>query len=490
MKKLLSHRFLCILLIFAVVFGGYGAYLLIAGDCYTLHANYNPSYFLESTEVFFGENGERTESALFEVQGIRIHRSSVSAKVKARGRGEEQVELRVVCRSGSGDVRSTRMSRRLLKAGPADVITNNLYDDIYIVLSVTTLLLLVYYVYCFLSAVKTRRFSYDTIFFLSIVLFFAVLLALWGSASVYSFLQYGTTSTQIVYEVNGNLMTMLTVASLPVMLLFVLSVSVSNIVLMRREGFRPTNALGIITSVVMLGGLAVIAVLYVMNRNYDMTVLKVAYSVLTSLYILFEILLASSILYGVYTSKHTPSFDKDYIIILGCMIKPDGTLYPLIRGRVDKAVEFYRKQLEKTGKQAYFIPSGGQGDDEIMPEAEAMKNYLLTQGIPEDRILPERKSTTTKENMLFSADIIREHGEKPEIIFSTTSYHVFRSGAIAYSNGMNIDGIGSKTKWYFWPNAFLREVAGIFVNQPKKQILITLLIALAAGFGSFAYSLL
>lgn len=240
----------------------------------------------------------------------------------------------------------------------------------------------------------------------------------------------------------------------------------------------------------MLGGLAVLVALYLLKDNYFPEILSAVYAAAASLYIIFEILLLSAIVYGVYVSKHTPGYDKDYIIILGCMIKPDGTLYPLIRGRADKAVEFYEKQLAATGKAACFVPSGGQGEDECMPEAEAIKNYLLERGIPEDRIFPETASTTTKENMEFSKKIIDEKTKNANVIFSTTSYHVLRSGAIAYSDGIDIDGIGSKTKWYFWPNAFLREVAGIFVNSPKKQIILTLLIALSAGFGSYFYSLI
>lgn len=487
-KQFFRRRPLCALLIFALVFAAYGVFLLIAGRSYTVYVNYDPAYICKNAEIRFGENGERTESDIAEVSSIEIRNGCAKAKIVSKAKGEDILRFTAYSYEGDKNVR-TNSAADTIRVGAGGLIFNNPYRHVYVVLSVLSLLLLVYYILCFVHTVKTKRFSYDTLFCLSVVLFLALLLFVWGGASVYSFTQYHTTSSQLIYSVNRELMTVLTIATLPLMLIFVVSVSVSNIELIRREGFRPTNALGLITSVVMLGGLCCIALLYILNKNYDKTILKVAYSVLTSLYILFEDLLASAILYGVYCSRRTPSYDKDYIIILGCMIKPDGTLYPLIRGRVDKAVEFYRRQLEKTGKEAYFVPSGGQGDDECMPEAEAMKNYLLSVGIPEERILPETKSATTKENMRFSKDIIDAREDNARIVFSTTSYHVFRSGAIACENGIDADGIGSKTKWYFWPNAFLREVAGIFVNQPKRQLLITLLIALSAGIGSYIYSL-
>ena len=63
---------------------------------------------------------------------------------------------------------------------------------------------------------------------------------------------------------------------------------------------------------------------------------------------------------GIKASRHIPEFDKDYIIILGCQIKSDGTLTKLLKARVDKAIEFSKKQKEKTGKDIIFIPSGGK----------------------------------------------------------------------------------------------------------------------------------
>ena len=73
-----------------------------------------------------------------------------------------------------------------------------------------------------------------------------------------------------------------------------------------------------------------------------------------------------------------------------------------------------------------FVPSGGQGSDEIISEGEAMKRYLLEQGIPEEQIMPETKSTNTLENMKFSKELIGDNDAK--VAFSTTNYHVFRSG--------------------------------------------------------------
>ena len=173
-------------------------------------------------------------------------------------------------------------------------------------------------------------------------------------------------------------------------------------------------------------------------------------------------------------SKHTPDYDKDYIIILGCKINNDGTLTPLLRARVDKAIEFAKEQKEKTGKDIVFVPSGGKGKDEITSEAEAMKNYLISQGIKKKNILIEDKSTSTIENMKYSNSIIIKEKEKSKISFSTTNYHVFRSGVIANKCGIDCDGMGSKTKWYYYTNALIREFIANIVQEKNKHITLLL----------------
>ena len=154
------------------------------------------------------------------------------------------------------------------------------------------------------------------------------------------------------------------------------------------------------------------------------------------------------------------------------MIRKDGALTKLLQSRADRAVEFARMQEKATGKEIIFVPSGGQGDDEIMPEAQAIRNYLLSIGIPDERILPEDRSVNTYENLRNSAELIRRHSGRPDpkIAFSTTNYHVFRSGQLAARQGIDAEGIGSPTKKYYWINAFVREFVAMIVSGRKQHL--------------------
>ena len=63
--------------------------------------------------------------------------------------------------------------------------------------------------------------------------------------------------------------------------------------------------------------------------------------------------------------------------------------------RLDKAIEYYH-----SNKDINIIVSGGQGKDEIMTEALAMKNYLVENNVDEEKIILEDKATTTLENII------------------------------------------------------------------------------------------
>ena len=105
-----------------------------------------------------------------------------------------------------------------------------------------------------------------------------------------------------------------------------------------------------------------------------------------------------------------------------------------------------------------------------MPEAQAMKRYLLEQGIGEERILAEDQSANTYENMANSRKIIENLKKDAKVIYSTTNYHVFRSGVWASLAGLKAEGIGARTKWWFWPNAFIRECVGLLANRWKQEL--------------------
>lgn len=271
---------------------------------------------------------------------------------------------------------------------------------------------------------------------------------------------------------------------LPIAFVVSILVIISNIVLIKKEGFNLTNILGILLGAMLCIVTVLPEIMYRISyytttwfdiHNQNGIALYVYDAIESTIYIIItyvECILIGSIIMGIKSARYIPKYDKDCIIILGCQIRKDGTLTNLLKARVDKAIEFSKKQKEKTGKKIIFVPSGGKGNDEIISEAQAMKNYLLSQGINENDILVENKSKNTYENIKFSNNLIKEKIEKAKIAFSTTNYHVFRAGTIATEQSIKIEGIGAKTKSYFWINAFIREFITTMVSERKKHIAI------------------
>ena len=269
--------------------------------------------------------------------------------------------------------------------------------------------------------------------------------------------------------------------TLPCIIILSIYGIITNFVLIKKEGFNPRRLLGIIIGVFALLGLFGSQALYYfisgILSNSEKQFIKFTLDICINATLSYLYTLIIATLYcNIRAAKHTPRYDKDFIIILGSKINKDGSLTPLLKGRVDKALDFGNKQYEVNKKKIIYVPSGGKGSDEICPEALAIKNYLIQKGIKEKQIIIEDKSTSTIENMKFSKNVIDEIKKDAKISFSTTSYHVFRSGVIASEQGIDCEGMGSKTKWYFYTNALIREFLANLVQERRKHIILILLI--------------
>ena len=262
--------------------------------------------------------------------------------------------------------------------------------------------------------------------------------------------------------------------SSPFLLLFSAALCVSNISLIRHEGRRLVNILGILLSFLLVAGLVLLFLFdrYASGSRLQVMLHDLAANIFAAVYLYFECMLIGAIVADVIAARYEPEPDKDFLIVLGCGFRKDGSPSPLLRGRLDRALRFAEKQEAATGKAPIFVTSGGQGPDEVCSESACMKRYLLEQGVPEERILEEDRSTDTFENMKYSKAQIWKVNPQGKVAFATTNYHVFRSGLYARRVKMRAVGMGADTKWYFWPNASVREFVGLLTEHRGKQILI------------------
>lgn len=129
--------------------------------------------------------------------------------------------------------------------------------------------------------------------------------------------------------------------------------------------------------------------------------------------------------------------NNDYAIVLGAKVN-NVTPSLSLRYRLESALAYANEYPTVT-----LVLSGGQGPDEAITEAEAMKNYLIANGIDEKRLIVEGKSTSTYENILFSTELMPSTVKSFTII--TSNYHLARSKKIAKELGFETDVIAAKT---------------------------------------------
>jgi len=177
-----------------------------------------------------------------------------------------------------------------------------------------------------------------------------------------------------------------------------------------------------------------------------------------------------------------PKYNQQFIIVNGSGLI-NGKVTPILARRIDKAIGFYnrQKQVSQTPK---LVLSGGQGRNEPISEARAMMAYAILKGIPEDDILLEDKSENTLQNMKFSKEILDNKTTADETpyscIFSTSNYHLLRTGMYARAVGLKINGIGSRTALYYLPNALIREYIAYVVMHKRRHMIFVLICLLCA----------
>lgn len=249
---------------------------------------------------------------------------------------------------------------------------------------------------------------------------------------------------------------------------------INGLYMIKREGRSLGNLLSFLLGLILIAGelsffLWFFGLLVVPELGVNMSALVpyspfFAFFGLSSSYL--SVTFVSFLLYCLFLQIIPHRRDFDYVIIHGAGIKKDGTVTKLLADRCDKAIEIYRKDPTSP----YLVPSGGQGSDEVCSEAEAMRKYLVSQGIPEDKILLENKSKTTMENVTFSKNLIEKRPGRKYTALVTSNYHIYRAMRYAKRAQLKAVGIGSRVAPYYYPSALIREF--VAVHKERKHLIL------------------
>ena len=146
--------------------------------------------------------------------------------------------------------------------------------------------------------------------------------------------------------------------------------------------------------------------------------------------------------------------DLDYVVVLGAQVRGDVPSRAL-RRRLEKA-DAYAVENPDT----ILVLTGGQGTGENISEAECMRRYLTEHGIPEDRLILEDRSTSTRENLV-NADLLTGCMGKRTGILSN-NFHIYRAVKMAEKMGyQKVCGIAADSVPSMQLQLIVREVMAL-----------------------------
>lgn len=161
-----------------------------------------------------------------------------------------------------------------------------------------------------------------------------------------------------------------------------------------------------------------------LGRLLRLAVRAVVVSVLLGmLYVLFtfgQVVLASG------QESHQPA---QAIIVLGAA-QYDGRPSPVLRARLDHAVELYQDGVAPT-----VVVTGGKQPGDRFTEAAASYVYLRDHGVPGFALLREEKGSNTWEQLAATTRFLRDL-DIDDVILVSDDYHAYRLERIAHELGL------------------------------------------------------
>jgi uncharacterized SAM-binding protein YcdF (DUF218 family) len=177
--------------------------------------------------------------------------------------------------------------------------------------------------------------------------------------------------------------------------------------------------------------------------------------------------LISLVVFFVWVMKPAAPLSKsvNVIMVLGSGLHHNQPT-PTLQARLDSALV---QAARFSG--ANIVVTGGVGWHQTRSEAEVMAEYLIARGIEPSRLILEKHSTSTYENLVFSKALLPDLDPLfTRIMIVSSDFHLLRAYAIAKRLGLPVMGtIAAPTPLLIRYNARLREyfafVKGWILNE-------------------------
>jgi uncharacterized SAM-binding protein YcdF (DUF218 family) len=123
----------------------------------------------------------------------------------------------------------------------------------------------------------------------------------------------------------------------------------------------------------------------------------------------------------------------DAIVVFGAA-EYNGVPSPVLKARLDHALE-----LDDRGLAPAIITTGGSGGDTHFTEGGVARDYLIQQGVAEDKIVSETRSDTTYDSVQAIAQMLQQRHARTCIAVSD-GFHLYRIKLMFRSVGITAYG--------------------------------------------------
>ena len=142
----------------------------------------------------------------------------------------------------------------------------------------------------------------------------------------------------------------------------------------------------------------------------------------------------ASVYYQVWRQAHLDETRQvDVIVVLGAA-QYWGRPSPVLRARLDHALELYRRDVAPR-----IITTGGFGEGAAFSESEVSREYLSEQGVPAEFVTVETEGQSTVQSALAVAEIM-DRMELKSCVVVSDDYHIFRIKQMLAGLGVEVYG--------------------------------------------------
>lgn len=170
-------------------------------------------------------------------------------------------------------------------------------------------------------------------------------------------------------------------------------------------------------------------------------------AILSTICIIFSVLMAKAM-------NNEPETSHP-VIVLGCKVYGTNPS-PMLKRRLEAAKEYLDKYPDEI-----VVVTGGQGNGEDIPEAKAMHDWLIKNGIEEKRIIVEDKSVNTSENLENAKKLLDDVCKTDKVVIITDGFHQYRASFLAKQYGLKTYAVNAKTNPDYVPTFWVREWVGL-----------------------------